>query len=408
MSAVRFYLAELVAALHAMHDVNVCHRDIKPDNVLIDAEGHVVVTDLGLAIEFKPQDPWHQSHFWGQCGSYGYRAPEVVLDDFCGPHSDVYSLGATTYFLLYGKPPWSQTKLGLEGEPLVFPSNPAISQEFISLIVRMLAFDAKDRITLDEIQQHTVYAGVKWDLVYQKSKKSGLGKPPFIPDPDSFEFPNFTPGTLKNSGPAKELTPDQQAAFEGFEWVPGDPLYTAGTFEGHFSRSNSRNDFNKTPSQTTLDTLQVPSGSGKGGSGSMQTGTKTGDEPRSSYDETKDLPMPEADELQGKSLPPAVLGASPETRAEIAIQAEAALKSPAPSLLAEAPSTPRKPGPGALSPLVPGHRMKLKHLRNLKELGNNNKGKQPPRPPAPPRPIKRDTKSEAGDSMQSRGHTATP
>lgn len=235
MHAVWFYLAEILAALQAMHDVNVCHRDIKPDNVLIDAEGHVSVTDLGLAIEIKPLDPKHASHWWGQCGSYGYRAPEVVLDEPCGFFSDIYSLGATVYFLLYGRPPWPQTKMGLEGEPLRFPSNEAISPDFIDLIIRMLVFDSKERITIEEIQHHSVFKGVNWDLVYQKSKKSGLGKPPIIPNPAAFEFPtSFKP---VKPAPATALTMEQQARFLGFEWVPGDPI-TVGGHPSHFSRSN--------------------------------------------------------------------------------------------------------------------------------------------------------------------------
>jgi serine/threonine protein kinase len=234
MQAVRFYLAEILAAIQAMHDVNVCHRDIKPDNVLIDADGHVSVTDLGLAIEIKPQDPKHASHWWGQCGSYGYRAPEVVLDEPCGFFSDIYSLGATTYFLLYGRPPWAQTKLGLEGEPLRFPSNEAISPDFIDLIIKMLVFDSKERITIDEIHHHPVFKGVNWDLVYQKSKKSGLGKPPIVPNPAAFEFPtSFKAAKNVASSP---LSPEQQARFVGFEWVPGDPI--TGGHPAHFSRSN--------------------------------------------------------------------------------------------------------------------------------------------------------------------------
>lgn len=51
---VRFYMAELVCALHSMHMNYVCHRDIKPDNVLVDKDGHIAITDLGLAVICDP------------------------------------------------------------------------------------------------------------------------------------------------------------------------------------------------------------------------------------------------------------------------------------------------------------------------------------------------------------------
>lgn len=226
---VRFFLAEMVLGLEAMHDMHICHRDIKPDNVLIDVAGHAVITDMGLALEYRPKELRHSSRFWGQCGSYGYRAPEVVCDGVCGPYSDMYSLGVAVYFLLYSRVPWTQTQLALDGMPLLFPPELKISDAMRDLVTRTLDLNARTRITGAEIKEHEVFKGVKWDLVYSKNKKSGLGRPRVTPDPENFSFPNVN----HDSGGSptqqfKSLTPEQETRFNGFQWVPGDPVTVFG------------------------------------------------------------------------------------------------------------------------------------------------------------------------------------
>lgn len=226
---VRFYLAEMLMGLEAMHDLNVCHRDIKPDNVLIDAAGHVCLTDLGLAVEHRPLDLRHSSRFWGQCGSYGYRAPEVVRDQTCGEYSDIYSLGVTTYFLLYAQVPWPQTQNRLDGSPLVFPDEEDVPECFCNLIELMLAIDPTARARTNEIKDHEVYEDVKWDLALKKSKKAGLGRPPVVPDSDCFCFPVANPNSAGSpTQQFKSITPEQQSRFNGFEWVPGDAVSVFG------------------------------------------------------------------------------------------------------------------------------------------------------------------------------------
>lgn len=340
MLAVRFYVAEILCALKHMHSVNVCHRDIKPDNVLIDSTGHVAVTDFGLAIEIKPEDSSHSSNWWGQCGSYGYRAPEVVLDEPCGFASDIYSLGATTYFLLYGRPPWQQTKQGLEGAPLRFPIDEKISQEFIELVIQMLEFNAKERITIQGIQDHAVFRGVNWDLVALKSKKSGLGKPPFVPPFDSLEFPT----SFKNSKPSNLpiLTPDQQLRFAGFEWVPGTPVTTDNVYQPHFSCSN-------TSRGSTTNTSPRPGEPMRRGSSSSRHGTieekiKHPGAEIGSIPEKPDSSSRESSQEHVKPEPAPVQHQEPARRESVS-----------------------GTFPGAHSPRVPVRRMKFKHLRLLSQ-----------------------------------------
>lgn len=115
---------------------------------LLVARAYVLHTSLIL---LPSQEDNHPSRFWGQCGSYGYRAPEVVMDESCGPYSDIYSLGVTVYYFIYGKVPWPQTMVGVEGAPLNFPSVPGLTESMKQLISRMLEFDPQHRITIEEI-----------------------------------------------------------------------------------------------------------------------------------------------------------------------------------------------------------------------------------------------------------------
>jgi eukaryotic-like serine/threonine-protein kinase len=96
----------LLGALHSAHQAGVVHRDVKPSNVLISDEGRVLLTDFGIAI--VPGDPAiTQTGF--MFGSPAYMAPERVHDGHTGPMSDLWSLGATLYAAVEGKPPFARS-----------------------------------------------------------------------------------------------------------------------------------------------------------------------------------------------------------------------------------------------------------------------------------------------------------
>lgn len=98
----RIYLAELTLAIESLHKRNIIFRDLKPDNVVMDGDGHVLLTDFGLSKE-GIDGPEATRSF---CGSIAYLAPEILKRSGHGKAVDWYLLGVLLYEMLVGQPPY--------------------------------------------------------------------------------------------------------------------------------------------------------------------------------------------------------------------------------------------------------------------------------------------------------------
>ncbi|WP_370326195.1 protein kinase [Euzebya sp.] len=94
---------EVAGALHIAHRAGVLHRDVKPDNLLVGAEGQVKLSDFGVALSAAGQ-PAGDGDPLGATGTVAYSAPELLDGGAATVASDVYSVGATLYALLAGQP----------------------------------------------------------------------------------------------------------------------------------------------------------------------------------------------------------------------------------------------------------------------------------------------------------------
>ncbi|SNT56592.1 Serine/threonine protein kinase [Streptosporangium subroseum] len=99
---------DLLGALRAAHAQGVLHRDVKPGNVLITESGRVVLTDFGIA---KAQGDTSLTRTGMVIGSPGYTAPERARGEHTGPESDLWSLGATLYFAVEGRPAYERSSV---------------------------------------------------------------------------------------------------------------------------------------------------------------------------------------------------------------------------------------------------------------------------------------------------------
>ena len=94
---------QLLSALRAAHDAGIVHRDVKPSNVLLETSGRVVLTDFGIATYEGATTVTQTGTFMG---SPAYVAPEVARGEPATPASDLWSLGATLYAAVEGRPPY--------------------------------------------------------------------------------------------------------------------------------------------------------------------------------------------------------------------------------------------------------------------------------------------------------------
>lgn len=158
VAVVRAWLYQMCDALAYAHRQNVIHRDVKPSNVLIDADGRAILTDFGIAQEEEHGDLTRTGMI---VGSPPYLSPERWNGERAGPSSDQYSLGVVAYEMLVGKPPFSGSTLAvMEGHanrppPPLTDLRPDCPDDFVAFINRMLEKKTKDRWpSLEEAADH--------------------------------------------------------------------------------------------------------------------------------------------------------------------------------------------------------------------------------------------------------------
>lgn len=150
-------LVEALKALQKAHSLGIVHRDIKPDNIMISQEGSVKVTDFGIA---KIKNEATKLTVTGQImGTPHYMSPEQCLGESVDGRSDLYSLGATFYYMLAGNPPFEAESalviLNMHLEkilPDIRKARPDIPEPVVELLQRMTAKDADQRFrTAEEV-----------------------------------------------------------------------------------------------------------------------------------------------------------------------------------------------------------------------------------------------------------------
>ncbi|WP_149828459.1 serine/threonine-protein kinase [Streptomyces tailanensis] len=170
----------MVAALRAAHAAGVLHRDVKPGNVLLGAEGRVVLTDFGIAMT---ADASTLTKTGEMVGSIHYMAPERIRGQTPGPASDLWALGATLYQAVEGRPPFRRlTAMEAAYAIAVDPLEPLKQGGALEpLVVALLSKDPADRPTAEQTEEalRAVVSGVTTVTLPKPAEggMSGMGAP---------------------------------------------------------------------------------------------------------------------------------------------------------------------------------------------------------------------------------------
>ncbi|EPS97108.1 hypothetical protein FOMPIDRAFT_1129123, partial [Fomitopsis schrenkii] len=212
-SMVLGYAAEIIHILTTLHSFSVLHRDFKPDNILIDANGHLLLADFGISRAFQlPSDarPWVKDELRTEieelqqrkenlrkvvrmqlaarhmtlsvCGTPGFVAPEIYQGPAYSYGADVWAAGVIVYKMVFGKLPFGlvkkmdmqdrvkQTCLGT----LDFPEDPRrpVSPALKDLLSKMLEQDPSKRPSARDLKYHPYFATIDWDAI---ARRDGTG-----------------------------------------------------------------------------------------------------------------------------------------------------------------------------------------------------------------------------------------
>eukprot|EP01124_Arcella_intermedia_P006532 TRINITY_DN13869_c0_g2_i2.p1 TRINITY_DN13869_c0_g2~~TRINITY_DN13869_c0_g2_i2.p1 ORF type:complete len:451 (-),score=106.98 TRINITY_DN13869_c0_g2_i2:43-1395(-) len=222
---VRFYAAEIVAGLEYLHSAGVIYRDLKPENLLLTREGHIIMTDFGLSKEGL-NDPEDRTGTF--CGTPEYLAPEVLEGKGYGKAVDWWSFGTLVFEMLTGLPPFycedvQEMYTKIMTAELEIPS--FVSPDATDLLVRLL--DRNDETRLQEpaeIRAHRFFKSIDWGMLLEKKIT-----PPYIPDVKTADDTrNIDPSFLESSIDLNDdedapLSSAAQGEFEGFTYNPNAP-----------------------------------------------------------------------------------------------------------------------------------------------------------------------------------------
>jgi serine/threonine protein kinase len=239
-----FYMAEMVLALEHLHrNLGVVYRDLKPENCLLDSEGHLLLTDFGLS-KVATDDADKCSSF---LGTVEYMAPEIVMGKEYGFAVDWWSLGALGFDLLTGAPPFPGNNNAKVQEKIVKSKLQMpyfLGPDAKDLLTRLLRKEPNKRLgsnmpkDLQVIKSHRFFKQIDWKLLARRELDAPIK--PLITDPElaenfAAEFTELAVSPVMAKKTLADALDDaiaesQSNPFGGFSFVASQSLLDADNF----------------------------------------------------------------------------------------------------------------------------------------------------------------------------------
>ncbi|XP_030386320.1 chromosomal serine/threonine-protein kinase JIL-1 [Scaptodrosophila lebanonensis] len=230
---VRVYIAEVVLALEQLHQLGIIYRDIKLENILLDGDGHIVLSDFGLSKILTAENEYRAHSF---CGTLEYMAPEIIRTGPPGHDSavDWWSVGVLTFELLTGASPFatsdgqsqqSEISRRIQKEQPLIPSSFSTSAR--DFVLKMLEKNPKRRLggnhrDASEIKDHPFFRGINWQELRAKRRTAPF-QPSLASEDDvqyfSYEFTEQLP-----EDPECDAPPSHIQLFRGYTYVAPEHL----------------------------------------------------------------------------------------------------------------------------------------------------------------------------------------
>eukprot|EP00808_Paulinella_micropora_P013896 g52607.t1 len=203
--------AQIVSAVEFLHENKVAHRDLKPDNIMVTADGEVKLVDFGVSQVFSRET--EKAVVKDVVGSPHYLAPELCTEGELAADpflADVWSLGVTLFVMLAGYLPWDgeslrdiqqQVRAGLD-----FPEH--IDADLQDLLRRMLERDPSERCSLHTILQHPVLVRQQLDAISVQDA-TATRTPPLCNTPQVHSIPS---SVRSSPAPSPSVQPQQLTA----------------------------------------------------------------------------------------------------------------------------------------------------------------------------------------------------
>ncbi|EDR25968.1 hypothetical protein, conserved [Entamoeba dispar SAW760] len=174
----KFYAAQILLAIEHLHSSNIVYRDIKPENILIGADGYLRLTDFGLSKENVTKENTTNTF----CGTPEYLAPEVVIGKDYSEPVDWWGFGILIYEMIHGHAPFTSEDIQqlfqkIIHDPVIFPNVSYPTADCKRCIQDLLVKDPEKRLTNpNNIKSHPWFKGFDWEGLFQKKLS-----PPFVP-----------------------------------------------------------------------------------------------------------------------------------------------------------------------------------------------------------------------------------